>query len=109
MVAITFIDHLNVAMAIDAPVGTSLMEVAVAHDIAGIEAQCYGAGVCGTCHVYVAPDWFGAAGAKSEWEQDMLDGLPLVRPASRLACQIRLDENLDGAMFALPERQDAMG
>ncbi len=84
------------------------MEAAVENEITGIEAQCYGAGVCGTCHLYVADDWLGAAGAKSEWEQAMLHALPLARPNSRLSCQIVLSEQIDGAHFVLPERQESL-
>lgn len=84
------------------------MEAAVEHEVAGIEAQCYGAGVCGTCHVYVADEWLAATGGKSDWEQSMLDALPLARPNSRLSCQIVLGERLEGADFALPEFQESL-
>lgn len=84
------------------------MEAAVEHEVAGIEAQCYGAGVCGTCHVYVADEWLAATGEKSDWEQAMLDALPLARATSRLSCQIVLGEQLEGAAFALPEHQESL-
>ena len=84
------------------------MEAAVEHEVAGIEAQCYGAAVCGTCHVYVAEEWLEATGSKGEWEQAMLDALPLARPNSRLSCQIVLIDRLDGAEFVLPERQESL-
>jgi 2Fe-2S ferredoxin len=89
--------------------GTSLMEAAVARETPGIEAQCYGAGVCGTCHVYASPAILDQLPAKSPWEAEMLANLPLARPESRLSCQIRFEERFDGAEFTAPERQDAMG
>jgi len=84
------------------------MEAAVEHEVAGIEAQCYGAGVCGTCHVIVAEQWFTATGRKTDWERAMLDALPLARATSRLSCQIVLGERLEGAAFALPEYQESL-
>ena len=84
------------------------MEAAVEHEVAGIEAQCYGAAVCGTCHVYVEDGWLQASGCKREWEQAMLDALPLARSNSRLSCQIVLSDQLDGAEFVLPERQESL-
>ena len=88
--------------------GSSVMEAAVEHDIAGIEAQCYGAAVCGTCHVYVEAERFADTGSRSPWEVEMLDALALSRPNSRLSCQIRVDPAIDGMVFTLPERQDAL-
>jgi 2Fe-2S ferredoxin len=88
--------------------GCSVMEAAVEHEIAGIEAQCYGAAVCGTCHVYVEAERFADTGSRSPWEVEMLDALALSRPNSRLSCQIRVDAAIDGMVFTLPERQDAL-
>jgi ferredoxin, 2Fe-2S len=88
--------------------GASVMETAIEHEIAGIEAQCYGAGVCGTCHVYVDEPWLAATGSKSDWEQAMLDVLPLARANSRLSCQIKLSVAIAGAHFTIPERQESL-
>jgi 2Fe-2S ferredoxin len=88
--------------------GSSVMEAAVEHEIAGIEAQCYGAGVCGTCHLYVEAGRFADTGERSAWEDDMLDALTLSRPNSRLSCQIKVSPAIDGVVFTLPERQEAL-
>ncbi len=108
LVRVTFTDQLGHSVSIDHPPECSLMEAAVENEITGIEAQCYGAAVCGTCHVYVGPQWLEAAGEKSEWEQAMLDALPLARAESRLSCQIVLSDRIDGAGFILPERQESL-
>jgi len=108
LVRITFTDHLGDSTVIEHQPGSSLMEAAVDNEVIGIEAQCYGAGVCGTCHVYAEEGWFAATGSKTDWEQDMLDALPLARATSRLSCQIVLSENLEGAVFHLPERQESL-
>lgn len=108
MVRITFTDQLGASTEIAHQPGCSVMEAAVEQEVQGIEAQCYGAGVCGTCHIYAEPDWFAATGSKSDWEQDMLAALPLSRPNSRLSCQIVLTDRIDGARFVIPERQESL-
>jgi len=108
VVTLIFTDQGGGARTIEHPPGCSVMEAAVEHEVTGIEAQCYGAGVCGTCHVIVTPEWFERTGAKSDWEQAMLDALPLARPTSRLSCQIVLSDHIDGAEFILPERQESL-
>ena len=88
--------------------GNTVMEAAVAREVPGIEAQCYGAGVCGTCHVIAGDDVHGKLDAPSPWEADMLGCLELAGPMSRLACQLRFSDALEGAEFSVPERQDAI-
>ena len=59
---------------IDAPIGLSLMEVAVKHQIDTVEGTCGGGLACATCHVYVHPDWWDKClpdGEKSDDEEDM--------------------------------------
>lgn len=108
MVKVTFTDQAGHSRSIEQGPGASLMEAAVENEIQGIEAQCYGAGVCGTCHVYVDEAWLAATGEKSGWEQDMLAALPLARANSRLSCQIVLSDRIDGAQVYLPERQESL-
>jgi len=65
----------------------------------GVEGTCGGACACGTCHVYVAPEWADRLPPRSEDEQMMLDAiadLVEVRPNSRLSCQIPVDGKLSG-------------
>ena len=109
MATINFITHDEQHIAVSIKPGSTIMEAAVASAVPGIEAQCYGAGVCGTCHVYASGPLRDALPAKSDWEEEMLKGLPLAAANSRLACQIRFEDRLDGAQFRIPERQDAMG
>lgn len=81
----------------DAAPGASLMEVARAHDVAGITADCGGACSCATCHVFVDADWLGQVGEPDDIEFAMLDMVAdVAQPNSRLSCQIRLTEALDG-------------
>jgi 2Fe-2S ferredoxin len=105
MVKITFTDHAGTSRTVDAEVGATVMETAIKNDIPGIEAECGGACACATCHVYVDPDWFEATGGPSPMEEDMLDFGYDVRPNSRLSCQIKVTEALDGLKVTTPEKQ----
>ena len=44
-------------------------------------------------------------GEASAMEQDMLDFAYDVRPTSRLSCQIKVTDALDGLVVTTPERQ----
>jgi ferredoxin, 2Fe-2S len=90
---------------IDAVEGSTVMENAVRNSVPGIEAECGGACACATCHVYVDEDWVEKAGPPAAMEEDMLDFAFDVRPNSRLSCQIRLTQALDGLVVRVPERQ----
>jgi len=84
---------------------TSVMENAVRNSVPGIEAECGGACACATCHVYVDDAWQEKVGPPGPMEADMLDFAYDVRPNSRLSCQIRIADALDGLVVHVPERQ----
>jgi 2Fe-2S ferredoxin len=105
MVKITFIDSANNAQTIDAEPGSTVMESAIKNDVPGIEAECGGACACATCHVYVDEAWQEKVGGPSPMEEDMLDFGYEVKPNSRLSCQIKVTEALDGLVLRVPERQ----
>ncbi len=78
--------------------GLSLMEVLKAADYP-IEATCGGMALCATCHIEVLEgDDFKQA---TEAEYAMLDTLPVVSESSRLACQMRLTDGMDGLVIRL--------
>ena len=67
-----------------------------------VRAECGGACACATCHVHVGEDWRTQAGKASEEETDLLeDSDYFVEGASRLACQIKLSDALDGLAVTL--------
>ena len=82
-------------------ISLSLMEVLKASDYP-ILATCGGMALCATCHVEVKQG-FDQLGQSSDIEMDMIDTLPNARSTSRLACQIRIGENLNDVLFALME------
>jgi len=105
MAKITFIQPDGTAQAVDGEPGMTVMETAKKHLIEGIEAECGGACACATCHVYVDEAWRERTGVPAEMEEDMLDFAFEVHPESRLCCQIRVTEELDGLVVRIPEKQ----
>jgi 2Fe-2S ferredoxin len=105
MVKITFIDADGESRTVDAEVGATVMETAIKNDVPGIEAECGGACACATCHVYVEEEWRAKTGEPSPMEEDMLDFGYDVRPNSRLSCQIKVTEALEGLVVRTPARQ----
>jgi 2Fe-2S ferredoxin len=101
----TFIEDNGIPHTIDVPEGWSLMEGAVKHLVPGIDADCGGACACATCHVYIEPDWTAKLEPKNDAEEAMLDFAPGVKPNSRLSCQIRMTESLDGIVMRVPKSQ----
>jgi len=89
----------------DAETGSTVMENALKNMVPGIEAECGGACACATCHVYVDDAWTEVTGEPSTMEEDMLDFAYDVRPTSRLSCQIRVSDEMDGLVVRIPERQ----
>ena len=101
----TFIEDSGIAHTIDVPEGWSLMEGAVKHLVPGIDADCGGACACATCHVYVAAEWAAKLPEKTDMEETMLDFAPAVKPNSRLSCQLKMTEALDGIVMQVPKSQ----
>jgi 2Fe-2S ferredoxin len=105
MAKITFIQPDGTEQVVDAQIGMTVMEEAKKNMVEGIEAECGGACACATCHVFVDEAWFGRTGGPSEMEEDMLDFAFDVRPTSRLSCQIKVTDALDGLVLRVPEKQ----
>jgi 2Fe-2S ferredoxin len=105
MVKITYIDSGGTSRTVEGEVGATVMETAIRNAIPGIEAECGGACACSTCHVYVDEAWKAVTGEPSPMEEDMLDFAYEVRPNSRLSCQIRIAQDMDGLVVTTPERQ----
>lgn len=105
MTKITFVAPDGTRYDIDAPNGSTAMENAIKNDVPGIEAECGGACACATCHVYVDEAWTEKTGEPEAMEEDMLDFAYDVRPNSRLSCQIKISDELDGLVLTVPERQ----
>ena len=107
MVKVVYVEHEGVRHEVDLPEGWSAMDGAVQHDIKGIIASCGGAGVCGTCHVYVDQAYLSLLPKASTEELETLEAAAATEclPNSRLACMISLRSETTGIILYLPERQ----
>ncbi len=105
MTKIVFIGRDGARYELDAESGSTVMETAIKAGVPGIEAECGGACACATCHVYVDEAWAQRAGEPEPMEEDMLDFAYDVRPTSRLSCQIKVSDELDGLTVTVPEKQ----
>jgi 2Fe-2S ferredoxin len=105
MTKITYIDNEGTRYDVEAENGSTVMENAIRNGVPGIEAECGGACACATCHVYVDEAFKELVGDPEPMEEDMLDFAFDVRPNSRLSCQIRVRDELDGLVVTVPERQ----
>ncbi|WP_020602367.1 2Fe-2S iron-sulfur cluster-binding protein [Spirosoma spitsbergense] len=90
-------------IAIPEGINLSLMEVLKASDYT-ILATCGGMALCATCHVQVVKG-LDALPAPQDAELDMLDTLPDAEFDSRLACQIRIDDLVEGALFRIKSEE----
>lgn len=89
--------------AIDAAAGETVMSAAVQNGVPGIVGECGGNCSCATCHVWVRDDFIDRVGPPGDMEDDLLDlAVAERRPGSRLGCQIRLCEKLDGLTVDVP-------
>lgn len=105
MTKITYIEHDGTEHTVEAVNGLTVMETAIRNMVPGIDADCGGACACATCHVYVDPAWEDKTGERSSMEQSMLDFASDLEPNSRLSCQIKVTEALDGLVVRLPAQQ----
>ena len=103
---ITYVAADGTETEIEAKEGDSVMHAAVANDVDGIIGECGGSMMCATCHCYVDEAWAERTGDQHDGESDLLDcAASEVKPTSRLSCQIRMREDLDGLVVHLPESQ----
>jgi 2Fe-2S ferredoxin len=105
MPKITFIDQDGSKRTVESEAGTTVMETAINNDIPGILATCGGSCSCATCHVYVDEAWVDRLPPPALEESDMLDTAHDLKDSSRLSCQIKVTEEIDGLVVTTPPRQ----
>ena len=66
-----------------------------------IEALCGGSCACATCHVYVGEAWQESVGSLGADEDALLDGCDHRKENSRLACQVKFTDKLDGMRITI--------
>ena len=105
MTKLSFIAFDGTRFDVDAVNGSTVMENAIKNAVPGIDAECGGACACATCHVYVDDAFAAVVGKPQAMEEDMLDFAYDVRPNSRLSCQIKVSDAIEGLVVSIPERQ----
>lgn len=106
MPKIIFIEHDGTVHEVTAEIGSTVMEAAIQNGISGIVAECGGGCTCATCHVYVDQAWTEKVGPPASIEEESeLDNAFDVRDNSRLSCQIRVTDELDGLVVRTPSYQ----
>jgi 2Fe-2S ferredoxin len=105
MAKIKYIEHSGKEHVVDVKSGMTVMEGAVKNLIPGIDADCGGACACATCHVYVESTWLPKIEPMQEMEKTMLDFAEGVEPNSRLSCQIKVSDALEGMTVRMPKSQ----
>ena len=98
---VRFIARDGTVRVVAAAPGDRLLDAAQA-DGQPLEGTCEGHLACATCHVIVDPGDVARLPPASEDEEDMLDLAPGATRTSRLACQIRLTDSLDGLTVRIP-------
>lgn len=105
--AVTYVSSDGEREEVRLAVGTTVKDGAIENGVEGIVAECGGNAMCATCHVYVAEPWMDKLPACSDVEDELLDSTACERTeASRLSCQIKVTDELDGLVVRLPEEQD---
>jgi 2Fe-2S ferredoxin len=106
MPRVTYEAHGGARTTIDAPVGATARDTALANGVDGIVGECGGQLMCASCHVYVDEAFVDRLPAPSEEENEMLESTASERlPNSRLSCQVVMREELDGLILRVPAEQ----
>jgi ferredoxin, 2Fe-2S len=100
MPKVCFLTVAGKAIEVDAPVGASLLQIAKANGIE-MAGTCGGSMICATCHVYVDAEFAALLPPPNLEEKDTLEFAFKVQQDSRLGCQIRMTQGLDGLRVRL--------
>jgi len=106
MPILTYVSTSGISREIDVPSGMSVMQAALNHKVEGILGECGGNCMCASCHVYVDLSFLGRIPPAKDNEKFMLSIAAEGPEAnSRLSCQIKMTEELDGIIVRLPGKQ----
>ncbi len=106
MPIVTYVSASGVPRQIDLPAGMSVMQGALNHRVEGIPGECGGNCMCATCHVYVDAAFLERLPATTQNEKFMLSiAAEGPEPNSRLSCQIKMTDALDGITVRIPRKQ----
>jgi len=99
-ITVTIIDREGVSHELKAPtdMNMNIMEVCRAYELP-VKGECGGMAMCATCQCYLESDT--ELPEQSDDELDMLDQAFFVEDNSRLGCQIKISESIDGIVLRL--------
>ena len=103
MPTITYIAPDGAERRIEAANGISLMQLALSNGVPGIIGECGGVMSCATCHVYVDEAWYERLAPPQQAERDMLEFADDPTEFSRLGCQIKVRDELNGLIVRVPK------
>ncbi|MBR1944392.1 MAG: 2Fe-2S iron-sulfur cluster binding domain-containing protein [Alphaproteobacteria bacterium] len=94
MITIIF-KYNNEEFKVNATEGETLLECALKNNVPLI-GGCGGSGICGSCNVEIDPEYINKIPEPDVNEQDVIEYLPMYKPTTRLACQIKITNDMDG-------------
>ncbi|MDG2451067.1 MAG: 2Fe-2S iron-sulfur cluster-binding protein [Saprospiraceae bacterium] len=105
IINLTVLDREGKEHSLEAPTDMSmnLMEVCKSYELP-VEGTCGGMALCASCHVYVQSEH--ELNEATEDEEDMLDQAFFVEDNSRLGCQIKMRESLEGLKVELAPQSE---
>jgi ferredoxin len=104
MARITFKLSGGVEREVEAPVGLTLLQVAKQGDIPML-GTCGGSCICSTCHIILGEEDFLRVGPPDGAELETLEFVAGAQATSRLGCQIKMTEDLDGLKVRLASEE----
>ncbi len=105
MSAVTYIEHSGTTHTVEGENNRNLMQLATDNNVPGILGDCGGTCSCATCHGFIDERWLDKLPPMSSTESFMLEAVPDRQPNSRLCCQIKMNDALDGIVVQLPSEQ----
>lgn len=105
MAKITYIDVDGTRHECAVENGLSVMEGAIQNSVPGILAICGGSCACSTCHAYIDDAWSERVGVPGEIEDSTLELALDRKPTSRLTCQLKVDDSLDGLVVHIANNE----
>ncbi len=105
IITVTVIDREGVPHVLEAPTDMemNMMELCKSYDLP-VKGTCGGMAMCATCQMYVENDKVPLE--RNENEQKMLDEAFFVKENSRLGCQIKITNEIDGLVVRLAPEVD---
>ena len=99
-IKIKYIDKKGNHKLINANNDVSLLKVSKNNNI-NLEGSCGGEMLCSTCHVHILSNHLKKLKKKTKEEKEILALTENLKKNSRLACQIKITDKLNGLIFSV--------